>query len=170
MGIANLILLFLIGLPLLEIAVFVEVGARIGAAATVALVLLMAIGGILVIRHQGLTTLQRAQASLEKGVPPVAEVFDGLCVIFAGSLLLFPGFVTDAIGLLLFIPIVRTTLGHWIWRYLLASGVVRLHTQAGQTRSESPGRGTVIDGQYEDVTDTDQEDVVKLPPKSDVGR
>lgn len=170
MGITSFILLLLIGLPLLEIAVFVEVGSRIGAGATVALVVLMAIGGILAMRGQGLVTLRRAQASLEKGVPPVAEVLDGACLLLAGGLLLFPGFVTDAVGLLLFIPVVRREIGRWIRRHLRAGATVRFYTGPRQSRSEGSGQGPVIDGQYEDLTDNDPAEAAKLPPRNDPGR
>lgn len=165
MGIVHITLLLLIGLPLLEIAVFVEVGARIGAPATVALVISMALIGIMAMRRQGLATLQRARASLEKGISAVADVFDGLCVMLAGGLLLFPGFVTDAIGLLLFIPGIRRALGQAIERYLLASGAIRVHRPAAPSSSEPLNPGTVIDGQYEDLTDLDRGNVVVLPPK-----
>ena len=162
MAMVKPILLLLIGTPLLEIAVFVEVGARIGAAATVALVLTMAIGGILALRGQGLATLRRAQTSLDRGVLPVKEVFDGLSLLLAGALLVFPGFVTDAIGLLLFIPAVRHRLGRWLQGHLIASGKVRFPVDGNL--------GPIIDGQYEDLGDSKTQATRTLPPRDDANR
>jgi len=164
--------LLLIGVPLLEIAVFVMIGEHLGAAATVALVVLAAVVGIGLLRAQGLATLGRVQASLDQGRLPVAEVFDGLGLLLAGGLLVIPGFATDIVGLLLFIPAVRRALGRWLGRYLVATGRVRVDvTGRGGGRPPPPGHGPVIDGQYEDLTgEDDDENPPTLPPPAGSGR
>lgn len=165
-----IILVLVIGTPLLEIALFVEVGERIGATATLMLVLLSAAVGMALLRFQGFTTLRRAQISLDEGRLPVAEVLDGLGLLLASGLLVVPGFATDAIGLLLFIPAIRRMLGRWIRRYLVATGKVRVDVAATMDARRAPsGGGPVIDGQYEDVTDDDKSSP-KLPPAGPDGR
>ena len=104
------ILLAFIIVPVLEIAVFIQVGGLIGVLPTIALVLLTAVAGTMLLRVQGLAVIRRARDSLERNELPVAEVFDGLCLAVAGVLLLTPGFVTDTLGILLFIPATRTFL------------------------------------------------------------
>ena len=98
------ILLIFIFVPIIEIAVFIQLGSEIGLWNTVILILLTAIIGTFILKSQGMATLQRAQRNIQKHVFPVAEVFDSLCLALAGILLLTPGFVTDGAGFLLFLP------------------------------------------------------------------
>ena len=131
-----------IGVPILEIAVFVEVGGRIGLGPTLAVVVATALAGAALLRHQGLATLHRARHSLAEGRMPMAEVFDGLCLIFAGALLLTPGFVTDGVGLLLFVPGLRAVLRALLGRRLVAQP---------QPQPRPPGGGPVIEGEFQRV-------------------
>ena len=141
------ILLALLGVPLLEIWVFIEVGGRLGSLTTIAIVVITAIVGAALLRFQGLATLARARASVEAGRMPVDEVFDGLCLLVAGIVLLTPGFVTDTIGLLLFVPAVRRGIGSWLRRRVLTAGPFRAgQTEAGPGASEFGG--PVIDAEY----------------------
>ncbi len=158
--------IFLFGIiviPGVEFAVFVEIGDRIGLWPTLSAVFLTAIAGVALLRRQGLTTLQRAKEHLERGRFPVNEVFDGLCLLVAGALLLIPGFVTDSAGLLLFFPPVRAILGRIIRRYLTAPE--RLDGRTGKTdsrlsgrrRAGAPGVENIIDGDYQDITSADRD-------------
>ena len=107
---AGLVLLLMIGVPIMEIAVFIQAGELIGLWPTLATIILTAFIGTALLRHQGLATLRRVQDTMNAGKPPVAELFDGMCLVVAGLLLLTPGFVTDAVGFLLFVPPLRTLL------------------------------------------------------------
>ena len=98
-----LFLLFLLT-PLIEIAVFIEVGSLIGLWPTLGVVVLTAVLGAALWRAQGLSTWARAQETLRAGELPVREVTDGAFLLVAGALLLTPGLVTDAIGFLLLVP------------------------------------------------------------------
>ena len=140
----------MIGVPIIEIAVFIEVGGRLGLWPTLATIILTAMAGTALLRQQGLATLQRVHESLEANRFPMAEVFDGLCLLVAGALLLTPGFVTDAAGLLLFVPAVRMALRRAFGRYLVASGRLDAWTEKPGPFASSGG-GTVIDGEYHEV-------------------
>jgi len=144
---AVVLLLLMIGVPIAEIAVFIEVGGRIGLGPTLGTVVLTAAIGTALLRHQGLATLRRFQESLAQNRMPMTELFDGLCLLVAGALLLTPGFVTDGVGLVLFFPPARAALRRLLGRYLVASG------RAG-TGGPGPGGGgpTVIEADYKDVT------------------
>lgn len=98
--------LFLV-IPVSEIAVFVLVGSKIGVLPTVALVIATAIAGSTLLRIQGLGALTRVQAALAEGRAPGKELVHGVMILLAGFLLLTPGFITDTLGLLMFIPAVR---------------------------------------------------------------
>ena len=140
----------MIGVPIIEIAVFIEVGGRLGLWPTLATIILTAMAGTALLRQQGLATLQRVRESLEANRFPMAEVFDGLCLLVAGALLLTPGFVTDAAGLLLFVPALRVALRQAFGRYLVASGRLDAWTEKPGPFASSGG-GTVIDGEYHEV-------------------
>lgn len=114
---ALLLLLLFIGVPLLEIAVFIQVGDVIGLWPTLAIVVLTAVAGVYLLRLQGTATLMKAQASMQRGELPLAEVFDGACLLIAGALLLVPGFVTDSLGAVLFVPAVRRALRRFLGRF-----------------------------------------------------
>ncbi|MGB6117381.1 MAG: FxsA family protein [Mesorhizobium sp.] len=103
----TLITLFVLFLPLLEIAGFVVVGSEIGALATVALVIAAGVLGAILVRVQGFGALRRAQMAAETGGQPDREIVHGALILVAGILLMIPGFITDILGLLLFIPPVR---------------------------------------------------------------
>ena len=149
-----ILLLVMVGVPIVEIAVFLKVGGRIGLWPTLGTIVLTAIAGSALLRHQGLSTLFRARESLERGQFPVSEVFDGLCLVLAGALLLTPGFVTDAVGLLLFVPALRALAQRGLGRYLRASGRVEAWTDGPGpplSAAQGPG-GAVIDGEYQEVS------------------
>lgn len=146
-----LVLLVLLGLPIVEIWLMIEIGQEVGALPTIALILGTAALGMLLFRVQGLATLARVQAHLDRGEAPVGELLSGLGLLAAGLLLFIPGFLTDAIGLLLFVPPLR--------RFIIGAGVAwalaRGRTHVWTARGggpRPPGGGPVIDGDFEDVT------------------
>ena len=125
-----LLLLFLL-LPIAEIATFIVVGDWIGVGPTIGLVILSVILGSVLIRWQGLSVLKRAQETAERGESPVGAVFEGFCVVVAGMLLIIPGFLTDIVGLLLFVRPVRNALGRWLFERMRAAGTFRMHGRMG---------------------------------------
>ncbi len=135
--------------PIVEIAIFMEIGGIIGFWPTIGIIILTAMIGTGLLRHQGLATLRKAQASLEQNRFPVEEVFDGLCLLVAGVLLLTPGFFTDAVGFFLFVPVFRGFFRGILARSLVARGRVEVHS-TGFPPGEGPG--TVIDGEFEDIS------------------
>ncbi|MDJ0950031.1 MAG: FxsA family protein [Alphaproteobacteria bacterium] len=164
---ALILFLTFITVPLLEIGVFIEVGGRIGTWPTVGIVILTAIIGTWMIRLQGLSVLARAQQALEQDRLPVTEIFDGLCLLIAGALLLTPGFVTDTVGFALLLPPVRLWAGRWIWRVLQARGGITIVGRAAHRRS--PEDDTIIDGEYREVT-PDDDTPPRDPPDPDQRR
>ena len=107
-----LFLLF-VAVPILEIALFIEVGGLIGLWPTLAIVVLTALAGTVLVRTQGLQTLRQLQANLAQGRDPVSPIAHGALILVAGILLLTPGFFTDTVGLCLLIPPLRAALIRW---------------------------------------------------------
>jgi len=151
-----LILGLFIAVPIIEIAVFIEIGGEIGLWNTIAVVILTAMVGTWLLRNQGIRTLDRARQSLEQQVFPVAELFDGMCLLVAGALLLTPGFVTDAVGFLLFVPPVRGLLRAWAWSVLQKRGDSRVWVMDEDGRSgTATGPGGTIDGDFREIDPDD---------------
>lgn len=134
-----LFILFL-GIPLLEVYLFVVIGGAIGVGWTIALCLATAAIGAWLVRLQGLATVGRAREALAQNRFPAAAALDGICLVIAGFFLITPGFFTDAMGFLLLVPPLR----HLLQRAALSHVEI---VQAGGTRR----RDGTIDGEYEVV-------------------
>lgn len=158
----------LVAVPIIEIGLFIKVGGLIGLWPTLAIVLLTAAAGTLLLRIQGMSALARLQASLNDGEgDPVTPIAHGAMILVAGLLLLTPGFFTDACGFALLIPPVRAALIR-LGAARLAAGVrsgrvVVMGGGAGPGRPGRPGGtagprgraapGDVIDGEYSEAGD-----------------
>ena len=103
----NAVILFIIGVPLIEIYLMIKVGGVIGAFNTIFLIFFTAITGIFFARLEGLNTIKSGFNQLIKNEIPVYEIISGATLAFAALLLIIPGFLTDIIGFLLIIPITR---------------------------------------------------------------
>lgn len=109
-----LIPVLLLLVPTLEIAVFVKVGQVIGVWRVVALVFLAALAGAALLRYQSIGVIRRLDRDLKQGRVPDAGLFDGFLIVVGAVLLILPGFLTDVIGLLLMIPLVRRLLRNFL--------------------------------------------------------
>ena len=161
---AIILLVAFIAVPLIEIAVFIQLGGLLGLWPTLGLVILTAVVGTWLLRLQGLATLLKAQQHMQQGVLPKRELFDGFCLLFAGALLLTPGFVTDGFGLALFIPAFRDLLRRLFSRFAADHVQTKVWTSHEAGTSSRPG-GKVIDGEFRDVTDGDGESNDKGPQR-----
>lgn len=156
--------IILIVVPIIEIALFVQVGGAIGLWPTLATVVLTAIIGSVLLRAQGIATLSRLQDSLNTGTNPLDPIANGALILLAGVVLLTPGFFTDAVGFALLVPPVRALVIKWI-AARIASGQFTVHSNMNSapnnTRRQDPGPST-LDGEYS-VVDEDDEDT---PPRN----
>jgi UPF0716 protein FxsA len=140
-----LLLLFL-AVPLIEIALFIQVGGLIGLWPTLAIVIVTAFAGSWLVRSQGLGELNRLRSSFQNLNDPTEPLAHGAMILFAGALLLTPGFFTDAVGLALLTPPVRRA----VLRYLKAR--VKVETFNYGTPPPKPADPEVIEGEWEEVT------------------
>jgi UPF0716 protein FxsA len=121
---AVLALLFLV-VPFAELFVLIKVGQVIGALPTVAVLVVVSVVGAAMVKREGMAVVRRAQEQVRRGRVPGAELVDGVLILFAGTLLISPGFLTDVFGVLLLVPPVR--------RVVRAVAVRRLARRATQT-------------------------------------
>ena len=137
--------LFVLALPLLEIAGFVVVGRQVGALATVGLVLASSIAGALLLRHQGFSVMTRIRAEMDAGRDPSRQLAHGAMIVLAAILLIIPGFITDIIGLLLLLPPIRDL----AWRALKGRVVLATNFSTGGFRGRQRDKTIDLDdGDY----------------------
>ena len=135
----NAALLLIIGIPLIEIYLMIEVGGIIGAFNTIFLIFFTAVAGIVFARIEGFKALQSGFQQLIKNELPVYEIISGAAIAFAALLLIIPGFLTDLFGFLLIIPITRK-----FFIRSISSGLRR------QKDTEDIIEGTLEENEHED--------------------
>ncbi len=151
MGCLLLLLLF-VAFPVAEFTVTMKVAAHIGLWDTVILLVFSAFWGTYLAKHQGMVVMSRIQACLAQGRVPTQEMLDGFLVFLGGVLFVFPGFISDIMGLVLVFPPTR-----WVVRYFVVAGF-RGHVTpssgegapvrpASRRTTEGIGRGPVEDAE-----------------------
>jgi UPF0716 protein FxsA len=125
--VVGILFLLFLALPFLELFVILQVGRSIGALNTVAVLILVSLVGAWLVKREGLGVLRRAQQRVADGAVPGRELVDGVLILFAGALLLTPGFLTDIVGVLLLLPPVRAALRTSAVRVLGRRGGLRVY-------------------------------------------
>jgi UPF0716 protein FxsA len=146
-----------VALPLIELALLIKTGQVIGFWATMGIVIGTGLLGAQVVLRQSWTTVRAMQEALARGRPPVAPVLDGAFLLLAGALLITPGLISDFVGLLLLIPLVRQGLARWLVRRLVRQAHVHLRVfdaaaEAGREPSPPSAterEGPIIEGEFE---------------------
>jgi UPF0716 protein FxsA len=131
---AILALLFLV-VPIVEIYLIVQVSGQIGFGSTLLLIIAVSVAGAWLVKHQGLSVLRRLQSQLEAHQMPTNELIDGGLILFAGALMLTPGFLTDGLGLFLLIPPTRA-LVRSVLRTRFSGQLVTVRTETVRTESD----------------------------------
>ena len=127
-----------LAIPLIEIAILIEIGKVVGAAYTIILVIGTAALGAALLRQQGLSTIAKVQMNMDQGNLPATELIEGLMLLVAGVLLLTPGFFTDVFGFLLLIPALR---------YRIAQTFLAKFIQS-QSNTRQANAGNIIEGEH----------------------
>lgn len=149
-----IILLFFIAVPVIEIALFIQVGGFLGFWTTMSFVLITAFVGASLVRSQGIQTLMTVQQRLHQGELPAQQILEGVLLAVAGVLLLTPGFMTDAMGMIVLLPAPRAMLA----KYLMKKVVVQGQFNSGFHHSYHSHRdndGNTYEGEYERKDDDD---------------
>ncbi len=134
-------------MPIIEIALLVNVGEQIGGWNTVGLVILTAAIGAFIVRQQGVATLLSAQQKMQAGQLPGREMAEGLLLAIAGVLLITPGFVTDAIGFILAMPVTRPLLASALLKRMQVQMVAGAQRQSAYRQPNE--KGDVFEGEYQ---------------------
>ena len=134
----NTLLLSIILVPIVEIYLFIKIGAQIGALNTIFLIFITAVTGIFYARYEGLNTLKSGFSQIIKNETPAYEMISGAAIAFGALLLIIPGFATDTLGFLIIFPLTRK----------LIFG--RISAKFKNKREE---KNNFIDGEFEDIED-----------------
>tara|TARA_Y100000590_G_scaffold294756_1_gene332159 strand:- start:1976 stop:2410 length:435 start_codon:yes stop_codon:yes gene_type:complete len=143
----NAIILFLIGIPAIEIYLMIKVGGVIGALNTIFLIFFTAITGVYFARIAGLSTLRSGFSQLVKNEIPIYEIISGAALAFAALLLIIPGFLTDFFGFLLIIPVTR--------KFFISSLSSKLKNKKKYSSND------IIEGSFEDKNDNNDRKKIK---------
>lgn len=121
-----LVLLFLV-VPLAELYVIIQVGQAFGALNTIALLIIISAVGAWLVKREGMSVWKRFQRQIEAGAVPGKEIADGVMILFAGALLMSPGFLTDLLGIALLLPPVRAVIrGVLMKQAAKRAGIIRV--------------------------------------------
>ena len=134
----NTVLLSIVLVPIIEIYLFIKIGAQIGAFNTILLILMTAVTGIFYARYEGLNTLRAGFTQMIKNETPAYEIISGAAIAFGALLLIIPGFATDLVGFLIILPITRR----------LIFGKI-----SSKFKNEKTKKNNFIDGEFEDIED-----------------
>ncbi len=134
----NSILLIIILIPVIEIYLFIKIGAQIGAIYTISLIFITAIIGVYYAKYEGLNTLKSAFRQINSNEPPTYEIVSGATIALGAIMLIIPGFATDLLGFLIIFPITR--------RILLNKFIKKFETRKKE-------KNNFIDGEFEDIDD-----------------
>ena len=138
----NTVLLSIILVPIIEIYLFIKIGAEIGAFNTILLIFITAITGIFYARYEGLNTLKSGFSQIIKNEMPAYEIISGAAIAFGALLLIIPGFATDILGFLVIFPITRK----------LFFGKI---SNKFHDKNKEKEKNHFIDGEFEDIEDDD---------------
>ena len=138
------ILIYIIGLTIIEIYLFISIGSEIGAFTTILLIFLTAITGVYYARYEGLKTLKSGFVQLSKNEPPSYEILSGAGIAFAALLLIIPGFLTDLMGFLIIFPFTRKM----IYKKF-----------SKKFKNEKNLKKDYIEGDFEDIEDDDDKKI-----------
>ena len=137
----NTAIFLILGIPLIEIYLFIKVGSEIGALNTILLILTTAVVGIWYARYEGFNTLRSGMSQLVKNEVPLYEIVSGAAIAFAALLLILPGFATDIIGILLVFPVTRK--------------IILKKYSKNYSSKKKPKKNNLVEGEYEDIEDKD---------------
>ena len=139
----NTAIILILGIPLIEIYLFIKIGSEIGALNTILLILTTAVVGIWYARYEGFNTLRSGMSQLVKNELPLYEIVSGAAIAFAALLLILPGFATDIIGILLVFPVTRKI-------------ILSKYSKKNISKKRGNDKGkNYIEGEYEDIEDKD---------------
>lgn len=143
-----LLVFLFIAVPIAEISVLIRVGSSIGVLNTIVFVIFTAVLGAYLVRQQGFATLSKLQEETNAGRVPAMQIAEGVALLFAGAVLMTPGFITDAVGFAILIPPVRQAFIAWAAKNLFKGGVTSAYSGPLNPNKTQSVDSNIIEGEY----------------------
>jgi UPF0716 protein FxsA len=140
---------FLLAIPICEILILLELGDYLSIFDILLLIIGTAAIGLFLVRRAGLNTLIKGQNKLSKGEIPQVEVIEGLLLLITGALLLTPGLITDSVGFLILIPLIRKTLAQYALSRIIPNIIGR--NPAADSTTQHRSSTTILEGEFDPI-------------------
>ena len=146
--------LIFIGIPLIEVMLFITIGKHIGLLNTISLIIITGIIGAILVKKQGITILNKALEEIKSNKIPIFSIFEGIAILIAGAFLLTPGFLTDTLGCVLLIPKTRNIIIKYITSYLEKRAVYK--KSSTYDKNEEDEENKIFEGDFEEIDDNEK--------------
>ena len=143
--------LFFIGIPLIEVMLFITIGKHIGLWNTIFIIIITGVIGAVLVKNQGISILNKALEEIKLNKVPILSIFEGIAIFVAGAFLLTPGFLTDTTGCILLIPKTRNLIISYVTSYLKKRTVYK-----EKTTYYSNEKNKTFEGKFEEVKDSEK--------------
>ena len=146
--------IFFIGIPIIEVILFITIGKYIGLWNTILIIIITGIIGAILVKSQGISTLKKGLEEIKSNKIPMLPMIEGVAIVIAGAFLLTPGFLTDTLGAILLIPPLRLKIVEFVIEYLKKSFTLKSNF-TGYTENENKDK-KVYEGKYEEIKEKDK--------------
>ena len=146
--------LFFIGIPLIEVILFITIGKYIGLWNTIFIIIITGVIGAVLVKSQGISILNKALEEIKLKKVPILSIFEGIAIFVAGAFLLTPGFLTDTLGCILLIPKTRNLIIAYISSYLKKRTIYKEKTR--YSSNEENEKNKTFEGKFEEVKDSEK--------------
>ena len=141
--------LLFIGIPIVEVILFITIGKYIGLWNTIFIIIITGVIGAVLVKSQGISILNRALEEIKLNKVPILSIFEGIAIFIAGAFLLTPGFLTDTIGCILLIPKTRNLIVSYVTSYLKKRTIYKEKTTYYSNKKN--GENKTFEGKFEEV-------------------
>ena len=146
--------LLFIGIPIVEVILFITIGKYIGLWNTIFIIIITGVIGAVLVKSQGISILNRALEEIKLNKVPILSIFEGIAIFIAGAFLLTPGFLTDTIGCILLIPKTRNLIVSYVTSYLKKRTIYKEKTR--YSSNEENEKNKTFEGKFEEVKDSEK--------------
>ncbi len=145
--------LIFIGIPLIEVILFITIGKHIGLWNTIFIIILTGIVGAILVKKQGISTLNKALSEIKSNKIPIFSIFEGIAILISGAFLLTPGFLTDIIGCVLLIPKTRNIIINYYVSYLKKRTSYKKDFDIYEKNEKEE---KIVEGNFEEIKESDE--------------
>ena len=143
--------LIFIGVPIIEVILFIIIGEQIGLWNTIFIIIITGIIGAILVKSQGISTLNKAMEEIKLNKVPINSIVEGIAILIAGAFLLTPGFFTDTLGCVLLIPKSRNIIIKYLFSYLKKKSF-----SEKKNKNDFNEKNKIFEGSFEEVDDDEK--------------